>query len=146
MSDVYRDFIRYAALKASDDPRLRQTLSMLPKVKWPKTLPPTPPSKRLVGAKEFDPHRSRFRGLLWRAQEGHCAWCGEKMRLSASSLDHVHPLALGGLNWIGNLLLMHQACNEEKADSPPERDLREMLEVVNEWLAKEVGGAIFNAP
>lgn len=142
---AYRDFIRYAALKSKADPRLQQTLSKLPPIKWPGPIP-IQPTRRWENEKLFDANRAHFRGLLWRAQKGFCAGCGEKMTLALSSLDHVQPLSRGGRNWIGNLLLMHRSCNTAKGDQSPDRSLREMLQAVNRWLTREAGSGIFEVP
>ena len=125
-----------------DDERLRLTLAKLPPVKWPKpvSLPLTP--LRTDNA-EFDANRSRFRELLWEAQEGRCARCRERMPRSSASLDHVEPLAKGGRNWLGNLLLMHKDCNRKKADSAPSHALLLQLRRVNHWIFIREGAGAF---
>ena len=55
-----------------------------------------------------------------------CAVCGSRQRLH---IDHVEPMALGGLHCLGNLQVLCQRCNYAKRALPLE-----------EWLARDWPG------
>jgi 5-methylcytosine-specific restriction endonuclease McrA len=60
------------------------------------------------------------REILYAAQDGKCASCGGKMgKLIQASLDHVIPISIGGVDALGNLVLMHGICNAEKSNDIP---------------------------
>jgi 5-methylcytosine-specific restriction endonuclease McrA len=61
------------------------------------------------------------RFVLYVAQEGLCALCGESMFGAAFgySLDHVIPRSLDGADGIGNLVLCHGECNGRKTNDTP---------------------------
>ena len=48
-----------------------------------------------------------------------CVYCGSPLELSIATLDHVHPLAKGGITAPGNLVAACGACNRLKADMLP---------------------------
>lgn len=54
---------------------------------------------------------------LLRIQRGLCAGC--ECKLSTWHIDHVIPLSRGGSNWVGNLQLLCQPCNQSKCDRLP---------------------------
>lgn len=69
------------------------------------------------------PHSSarnnRLRACLYRAQGGHCAICGRKLKsLLHVTVEHVVPRARGGANE-GNRVASHRRCNEAKGDRLP---------------------------
>ncbi len=45
-----------------------------------------------------------------------CKYCGKKLELQNSTLDHVVPRSKGGSNKIDNLVLSCSPCNNAKAD------------------------------
>ena len=49
-------------------------------------------------------------------QGGRCAGCGRDLRVVGYHVDHVVPLARGGLNVVGNLQLLCPGCNLRKGD------------------------------
>lgn len=63
--------------------------------------------------------RQRF--LLYVAQDGVCALCGQPMtgRPFQFSLDHVVPRSKGGADGFGNLVLCHGECNGRKTNDDP---------------------------
>lgn len=58
------------------------------------------------------------REILYSAQEGICAICGDLI-IPKASIDHVIPKAKGGVDKLGNLLATHYRCNNTKADNIP---------------------------
>lgn len=51
-----------------------------------------------------------------------CAWCGESLDpfdSTATHVDHILPVALGGTGAIDNLRLLHAECNRAKGDQDP---------------------------
>lgn len=51
---------------------------------------------------------------------GHCAYCGDRVRLREGTVDHYLPRALGGSNARRNLRWCCWACNQAKADMHPD--------------------------
>jgi 5-methylcytosine-specific restriction endonuclease McrA len=56
---------------------------------------------------------ARVRQLLT-LQKGRCAICGKPMDLTGYHIDHIIPLARGGLNNDANIQLTHPKCNLRK--------------------------------
>jgi 5-methylcytosine-specific restriction endonuclease McrA len=55
---------------------------------------------------------------LFKAQDGKCAYC--KIDVSENyHVDHIMPLARGGMNTRNNIQLCCPACNWSKADRDP---------------------------
>ena len=46
-----------------------------------------------------------------------CAFCHSELKLARATLDHIVPISKGGGNSIENLQLMHNECNNIKADN-----------------------------
>lgn len=68
-------------------------------------------------------NRALVQRILWKRQNGRCAYCGERMvspkKLNHPrrlTLDHIIPRSKGGGNAINNLVAACRACNEAKAD------------------------------
>lgn len=59
---------------------------------------------------------------LFVSQNGKCAYCGTSLSNTKprSPLDHIVPLALGGLNVDDNIQILCKPCNELKHDRHPE--------------------------
>ena len=49
-----------------------------------------------------------------------CRWCGIKLTLDTSTIEHVIPLARGGLDHSNNRTLACQPCNERRGSDMPE--------------------------
>lgn len=49
-----------------------------------------------------------------------CHWCGTPLTLDTSTIDHIIPLARGGLNNMNNFALACEKCNRDRADKMPE--------------------------
>ena len=71
-------------------------------------------------------YKRAIRDILWPAQDGICAGCGCRMdkktwgkQLQHSpTLDHIIPRSQADDHTIGNLLLKHKSCNEERSSKP----------------------------
>lgn len=68
------------------------------------------------------------RGSIWRKQNGKCHYCKFPMLLSGNptdddymTIDHVFPLAKGGLDNANNRVGACLKCNQDKADKLPEK-------------------------
>ena len=48
-----------------------------------------------------------------------CVYCGTSLALDSATLDHVHPLSLGGNHAPGNLVAACQPCNQLKGSMLP---------------------------
>lgn len=59
---------------------------------------------------------------------GHCAYCGNLMKMKNMTVDHLKPKSKGGSNYIENLMPSCRKCNALKAD-----DNLEMLRISLAW-------------
>jgi hypothetical protein len=61
---------------------------------------------------------ARLRRRKWKADrlaiDPTCAFCGKALTLSSATLDHLVPLAEGGVDYESNWELSGQKCNSEK--------------------------------
>lgn len=79
--------------------------------------------------------RPRLKLSLWKpilrdAQRGFCYLCQCPVGIKRGTIDHVVPLSKGGSPNIGNLMLVHDACNKAKNDrEPTELELRKLAHV-----------------
>ena len=56
-----------------------------------------------------------------------CAICGRKIKsVSDLAIDHIVPLAEGGVDVIDNYQLAHKACNEAKGNLMPKEFVRQL--------------------
>jgi 5-methylcytosine-specific restriction endonuclease McrA len=64
---------------------------------------------------------SRHREMLFKAQDGQCALCGQVLDFAPKfgSLDHCLPLSEGGRDHLGNLVLTHTECNRARSNDIP---------------------------
>lgn len=60
---------------------------------------------------------------LFDLQGGKCACCGKSLA-QGYHLDHIMPLALGGMNIDGNMQLLTPLCNMQKSKKHPEDFMR----------------------
>lgn len=58
--------------------------------------------------------------LLYRRDQGICAYCGEHVAARDATRDHVFPRARGGRDVWENVVLAHQYCNMKKACRTPD--------------------------
>ena len=59
-----------------------------------------------------------MRQEVYRRDECACVYCGAKCRAGELTIDHVIPLALGGLDEMTNWATCCRACNQRKAAQP----------------------------
>lgn len=55
------------------------------------------------------------REMIYKAMDGRCAYCGKKIDQKDMCVDHVIPLAAGGLDDLENMRCSCRACNHYKA-------------------------------
>lgn len=60
--------------------------------------------------------KEAVRRLFARAKK--CPYCWQPMKSQDKSLDHMHPLSLGGDHSAGNVLVCCRRCNSKKHDTP----------------------------
>jgi 5-methylcytosine-specific restriction endonuclease McrA len=53
---------------------------------------------------------------LWKRDRGMCGYCGEHVKLSKATRDHIYPQCLGGSDDWKNLVLACKQCNGTKAN------------------------------
>lgn len=91
---------------------------------------------RRVGSSRI-PFTPEIRDHVWGETEGHCTYCGVKLRpFSTFSIDHVTPVSRGGTNDLTNLVACCKSCNSIKGD----RDvgyLRERLGITSFWFERK---------
>ena len=68
---------------------------------------------RPVKRQRFSPE---LRRELHRAQGGRCVYCGRKLQMALSHIDHITPVAQGGPNARDNMQLLCPGCNTRKGD------------------------------
>lgn len=75
-----------------------------------------------------------FRSLLWRAQDGKCWICSQKMlnngnKPESATLDHLWPKSVyGHIGDFGLCLLAHQRCNSKRGNPRPTDDeIRQLI-------------------
>ena len=67
------------------------------------------------------------RNQIYYRDRHECQFCRKSFEQKELTIDHLVPLALGGLDEVTNYVTCCRACNEQKADRP----LEEFLKVVN---------------
>ena len=87
-------------------------------------------------ANQFGNVSAGIKRTLWSSQGQKCAhpWCGKKVSLRQSHLDHIHPLALGGLHDDDNFQVLCAPCNLSKSDTHPSVEAQR-----NGFLSLELG-------
>jgi hypothetical protein len=79
------------------------------------------PPSRVAADLRDGRHRSTrpARAALLR-KDDRCHWCGKKLTLDTSTLDHLVPLARGGLDNANNWTLACEPCNRGRGSDMPE--------------------------
>lgn len=70
------------------------------------------------------------RDRVFRMYNGHCAYCGAKLRRSSVTVDHVHPKARGGTRTFKNTKPSCQFCNMFKACSNVQQFKKKILKEI----------------
>lgn len=74
--------------------------------------------------KELQAKRRGKHSRRWRRQllvlDAHCYWCRKPLDLDTSTVDHVVPLARGGLDNANNRVLACEPCNKGRGHDMPE--------------------------
>jgi len=65
-----------------------------------------------------DRNRRAKRSLL--ARDPHCQWCKKLLTLETATIEHVVPLARGGLDNMNNKALACEPCNRARGHNMPE--------------------------
>ena len=60
------------------------------------------------------------RKKIYESLNGHCAYCGCKLKIGAMHVDHKEPLANGGSDTLCNMLPACRSCNHRKGSSSVE--------------------------
>jgi hypothetical protein len=73
------------------------------------------------------------------ARDGYrCVYCGRKGRRILLTIDHVHPVVLGGTNDPGNLVTACRACNLTKGARPlSDAGLRRFTDERHAWAGRK---------
>jgi 5-methylcytosine-specific restriction endonuclease McrA len=66
--------------------------------------------------------RFKRRAVYWR-DHGRCHYCNEAVTVEKFTVDHVVPLARGGIDAASNLVTCCKYCNKLKADKPMSGEL-----------------------
>ena len=69
------------------------------------------------------------RQLIYNTAQGRCVLCGRKIVYDKMTLDHIVPLAVGGLNDIKNLQCTCEACNLFKGSVLPDDFMERVTEI-----------------
>ena len=77
--------------------------------------------RRKIQANQLGNVSAGIKRTLWASQGQKCAhpWCGKKVSLRQSHLDHIIPLALGGLHDDDNFQVLCAPCNQSKSATHP---------------------------
>lgn len=81
---------------------------------WGKFRPITPASERHPVRSAWEAMASAFRPIIFRRDEYRCRLCGSSEDLE---VDHIIPIARGGLNRSDNLQTLCRTCNRSKGAS-----------------------------
>lgn len=82
--------------------------------------------KKVSGKKKRKQHKS-LKGRMFKKQKGLCCWCSLLMVMTSddndplqATIEHVIPLARGGLDNANNIKIAHKKCNNERSCDMPE--------------------------
>ena len=91
---------------------------------------------------EREPIPKRLRFEVFKRDSFTCQYCGAHPPAVILHCDHIHPVSLGGLTEIGNLITACQACNLGKSNVPLSvvpRSLKDMAAEIEEREAQIAG-------
>lgn len=67
---------------------------------------------------------TKIKRALWKRGHNKCPWCPEPMTYEQASVEHIIPLARGGLDNANNRTLAHRDCNQKRGHEMPEAAAR----------------------
>lgn len=76
-----------------------------------------------------------LRTSVWEKYAGHCAYCGEPLKLVNMQVDHLVPVYSGGSHDFDNLMPSCSSCNNYKRSHDLET-FREYLEAIPDTLRR----------
>jgi hypothetical protein len=89
------------------------------------------PYCRIAGVTGVSAHTKQLRESLL-ARDGNACWiCGDEIPEGSITIDHIHPVSLGGETYLWNLKLAHHRCNgfrSSKVHLTPEELCAQMAE------------------
>ncbi len=77
----------------------------------------------------------KIRKQIYKQYDGHCGYCGKKLEYKDMQVDHIHPVALNGMNDTVNLICSCRSCNFYKSTFTLEK-FREQMRTVTDRLEK----------
>ena len=83
------------------------------------SLPRLPRGSRSRKSASAGQQKRAIKRAAMRDCDRRCVYCGSLLEFDAATLDHVHPLAHGGANAPGNVVLACAKCNRLKGDLLP---------------------------
>ena len=97
----------------------------------PQQLPP-----KAVTAVQFpapkSPSLTKLERMLY-LQQGKCFFCGEKLALADASIEHLHPLSLGGKRAEDNEVVCHKSLNHTFGNLPLKRKFEFVLKAAGSF-------------
>jgi hypothetical protein len=80
--------------------------------------------------------------FVYNKANGRCQLCGKQLNINKISVDHIIPLAKGGLNDLDNLQLACSSCNEFKGCLYPEEYVDKIKEILIYQMEKKNGNSL----
>lgn len=112
-----------------------------PKTVAHKPTAPPKPTPKLVAQKLAAPVSSlapkpqsmtKLERILY-LQQGQCFFCGEKLALADASIEHLHPLSLGGQRAEDNEVVCHKSLNHTFGNLPLKRKFEFVLKAAGSF-------------
>lgn len=77
------------------------------------------------------------RKMIYKKYDGRCQLCGREIEFQFATLDHVIPLAQGGIDSLDNVQLACKCCNRQKASYLPEKFVDRITEIFMYQMEKK---------
>jgi 5-methylcytosine-specific restriction endonuclease McrA len=119
----------------------RKARKQLQKKSKPQPANPQQPPPRTVASKPATPVQppapkppslTKLERMLY-LQQGKCFFCGEKLALADASIEHLHPLSLGGKRDDDNEVVCHKSLNHTFGDLPLKRKFEFVLKAAGSF-------------
>ena len=75
--------------------------------------------------------------MIYNKYDGKCQLCGRKIEFRFATLDHIIPLAQGGIDSLDNIQLACKCCNRQKASYLPEKFIDRITEIFMYQMEKK---------